>query len=759
MTYPNTVISMPSQLFTMRSSFKAVANGKIYIGEPDTDPTIESNQIQVYSEQENGDLVPVSQPISISSAGFPVDSMGNVAKFVANQAHSMVVNDAYGAQQFYFPDVYKFNPIAPFLSSIKLVFDSISDMLSFDAHGEGNKVSTGATTWKILPASATRGLPTANGTKAIPLNGLWGKDAGVTYDGVGITDDTVAMNQLYQYGKDLEESFAGPDVATGTKPVIRHSSGVCWLTGTVATGGNLISRGERTMFAGNGAFPLFTTSNYNTEWSGMQFDNPLGQWIVSTNTTRIESSKCHIHDCDFYRAAPDKHGLETDTSVHYNYPMIFVIDNVKSYGSAFARLHTNGVYISNSWIAWDTDYVTVDCIECSDPLVLTNVLEVPYGSNPNKLARISSPSGRSLQLTCKEVRFGGEATQTPIVRTKTADGYEATLDFDGCAMFGVANFYWAEFDGHLPRRISVKNCKGSDKGGFVNCLGMRVATTTDPVNYKFACLSDFGDDVPAVARRLIQTDDRTSGSVPTLAVPADFMFSKPKENTALKLINEDTGNGFSFFGAPYTAVGNASFVGSVNFMGYSFPQWRFENPNENIRVNSPTISPGQGKGIYTCAVYVIAENGGGTVNAGYKFDSSEDIIETKSDLIELGLNRITWQVYYDEVTPIQVYFNVGSTASQGNTTMLLGGLTVNKGDIVGDFVPWHTGAVSGILEVSFGAAPPADGRFKTGHYRYNTDIASTLDGNGFYLKGWVCSSGGTPGTWQADWARNAKWPV
>ncbi|EGL2251286.1 hypothetical protein UQ95_21395, partial [Shigella flexneri] len=34
----NVVVSMPSQLFTMARSFKAVSNGKIYIGKIDTDP-------------------------------------------------------------------------------------------------------------------------------------------------------------------------------------------------------------------------------------------------------------------------------------------------------------------------------------------------------------------------------------------------------------------------------------------------------------------------------------------------------------------------------------------------------------------------------------------------------------------------------------------------------------------------------------------------------------------------------------------------
>ncbi|EOD2193384.1 phage tailspike protein [Salmonella enterica subsp. enterica serovar Schwarzengrund] len=105
----NVVIGMPSQLFTMARSFKAVANGKIYIGKIDTDPVNPENQIQVYVENEDGSHVPVSQPIIINAAGYPVYN-GQIAKFVTVQGHSMAVYDAYGAQQYYFPNVLKYDP-------------------------------------------------------------------------------------------------------------------------------------------------------------------------------------------------------------------------------------------------------------------------------------------------------------------------------------------------------------------------------------------------------------------------------------------------------------------------------------------------------------------------------------------------------------------------------------------------------------------------------------------------------------------------
>ncbi|HAX5299624.1 TPA: hypothetical protein JZG53_001029 [Escherichia coli] len=105
----NVVVSMPSQLFTMARSFKAVANGKIYIGKIDTDPVNPENRIQVYVENEDGSHIPVLQPIMINAAGYPVYN-GQIAKFVTVQGHSMAVYDAYGAQQFYFPNVLKYDP-------------------------------------------------------------------------------------------------------------------------------------------------------------------------------------------------------------------------------------------------------------------------------------------------------------------------------------------------------------------------------------------------------------------------------------------------------------------------------------------------------------------------------------------------------------------------------------------------------------------------------------------------------------------------
>lgn len=106
---PNVVVSMPNQLFTLARKFQAVSNGKIYIGKIDSDPTLPENQIQVYLENEDGSHIPVPQPLIINQAGFPVYN-GQIAKFVTVQGHSMAVYDSYGAQQFYYANVLKYDP-------------------------------------------------------------------------------------------------------------------------------------------------------------------------------------------------------------------------------------------------------------------------------------------------------------------------------------------------------------------------------------------------------------------------------------------------------------------------------------------------------------------------------------------------------------------------------------------------------------------------------------------------------------------------
>ncbi|WP_336295507.1 phage tailspike protein [Cronobacter dublinensis] len=105
----NIVVTNPRPVFTDSRTFKAVANGRVYIGLPDTDPTIPANQIPVYIENEDGSHVQTSQPLIINAGGKIVYN-GQIVKIVTVQNHSMKVVDAYGAQVDFIPDVLKYDP-------------------------------------------------------------------------------------------------------------------------------------------------------------------------------------------------------------------------------------------------------------------------------------------------------------------------------------------------------------------------------------------------------------------------------------------------------------------------------------------------------------------------------------------------------------------------------------------------------------------------------------------------------------------------
>nr|DAU10510.1 MAG TPA: tail protein [Caudoviricetes sp.] len=101
---PNVAVRIPAQLFTYPNSLRPIANGQIYIGKPDKDPVIKKNQINVYIENESGEFIPVSQPLSINSGGYCVYN-GAVVEFYTDDAYSMVVYDVNNVQVYYYPNI------------------------------------------------------------------------------------------------------------------------------------------------------------------------------------------------------------------------------------------------------------------------------------------------------------------------------------------------------------------------------------------------------------------------------------------------------------------------------------------------------------------------------------------------------------------------------------------------------------------------------------------------------------------------------
>lgn len=79
---------------------RPIFNGQLFIGIPDLDPEIFTNQKQVNYIQENGDAVPADQPISLSAGGVPTYNGTSVVLDITGN-YSLKILDKQGAQIYY----------------------------------------------------------------------------------------------------------------------------------------------------------------------------------------------------------------------------------------------------------------------------------------------------------------------------------------------------------------------------------------------------------------------------------------------------------------------------------------------------------------------------------------------------------------------------------------------------------------------------------------------------------------------------------
>lgn len=133
-------VPSPAEYYPDPDRSRAVFNGNIYIGEPDLDPEIPANQIQVSALQEDGTSINISQPIKTNSGGIPVDVSGNVITLQIDSgqaAYSIKVLDksndsGSGGQEYYFSKASG-NATVEYVSGVISELNSFS-LLSYDIH-------------------------------------------------------------------------------------------------------------------------------------------------------------------------------------------------------------------------------------------------------------------------------------------------------------------------------------------------------------------------------------------------------------------------------------------------------------------------------------------------------------------------------------------------------------------------------------------------------------------------------------------------
>ena len=93
-------VRLPYEYYPDPTRGRPVFNGSIYVGQPDTDPQITSNQLQVTAIQEDGTAVPIAQPIRTGAGGVPILN-GSPIQLQVSGEYSIKVLDNLGAQVYY----------------------------------------------------------------------------------------------------------------------------------------------------------------------------------------------------------------------------------------------------------------------------------------------------------------------------------------------------------------------------------------------------------------------------------------------------------------------------------------------------------------------------------------------------------------------------------------------------------------------------------------------------------------------------------
>jgi hypothetical protein len=97
-------VRLPYNYYPDPTRGRPVFKGSIYVGVPDTDPQVISNQLVVTAIQEDGTAVPIAQPIRTGAGGVP-ELNGSPIQLQVEGEYSIKVLDNFGAQVYYAPSV------------------------------------------------------------------------------------------------------------------------------------------------------------------------------------------------------------------------------------------------------------------------------------------------------------------------------------------------------------------------------------------------------------------------------------------------------------------------------------------------------------------------------------------------------------------------------------------------------------------------------------------------------------------------------
>lgn len=192
----NNIVRLGPEYFPKSSIGRPVSNGSIYIGDADTDPEIVGNQKSAYALQENGSVVELSQPISISLGGVP-EYNGSPVTLLVSGNYSLKVLNAQDSQVYYVPHTIFESPAQNIellsnyddLASAVTAIGSSPVELWIDKNDSTNTTTPSNIFLKFIPGYTLSGIVEIySSANIIAANGqhIFDNSSTITYTTIGI---------------------------------------------------------------------------------------------------------------------------------------------------------------------------------------------------------------------------------------------------------------------------------------------------------------------------------------------------------------------------------------------------------------------------------------------------------------------------------------------------------------------------------------------------------------------------------------------
>ena len=199
--YAYNIVQLNPEYFPNPDKGKPVSLGEVYVGEPDTDPTVVANQKTLSVQEEDGTITVVSQPITLGAGGVPLYN-GSPVTLLTDGDYSLTVLSSAGSQIYYTPSDVSFIGLN-YLSSqgcdlgatIAASTDRIvCDCVTTLTDGDTDTIPI-TTTWQPIQGCTVQGV-SGGGTETININGPIDAPDGLTWVG-----DNITINGAPQNGK------------------------------------------------------------------------------------------------------------------------------------------------------------------------------------------------------------------------------------------------------------------------------------------------------------------------------------------------------------------------------------------------------------------------------------------------------------------------------------------------------------------------------------------------------------------------------